>query len=672
MKFTYNTLFASIFAMSLVFSSCEVLSPLLKGKSKSETTASTSTTDELPQPKKIYKGFKIPSGPMDTEEILIAQAKAAAASQAKRRVDLLKKKKMEMMKATGNGQMLTIEEIEAQQAKEAAKKVLERRKRIKANRLKVEKQKEEQMLAKLEAKRQKEELEKQRLKEAYERQQALELQKQKEAALAAAEKAEADRIAKEKAEQEKADRIAKQKELVAQQMLAAKQKADKEEADRIAKEKKAVEEAEAKRLIAEKAKADKEAADRIAKRQKEEEANRLLAEKQKELEDKAAAKKAALLAVKQLEKDNETLANVDVKTKATKKKVVETGKEKAMRMAREKLLMEREGKDYTMTNRKPSKEIVPPTNTVSNEEENVEIVNTDRGLSKEKIRHTNSLPIKTNINQPKIDFAEAPMTAVAPPKPKGAKLPSDLIATKRVVKKKAILEEVTKMDLPSNTLKDYYFPVENLENAKAYRYIAEGDFPDTTYWLMKALTFNGKNFLITETYDSKFQLKQSIKEMVNENGVFLMDYTSYEIDGLGEINNVIAGVDDDESFKWKMEKGDKIAMSLNYNSSLYPNYDITTYRERTFVNESESVIFDGQALRTVMFEDKETAIFTDNKDEQETYASTYFNQYAEGIGLVKYVVNKNSKDNSEFKTYKLNKIMSYDEWQTIHKPHQRR
>lgn len=658
MKFTFNTLFASIFAMSIVFSSCEVLSPLLQGKSKSKTTASTSATDDLPEPKKVYKGFKIPSGPMDTEEVLIAQAKAAAISQAKRRADLLKKKKKQMINEAGNGQMLTIEEIEAQQAKEAAKKVLERRKRIKANRLKVEKQKEEQMLAKLDAQRQKEELEKQRLQEAYDRQKALEAKKQKEAAIAAANKAKADKLAKENE---------------AKQLLAAQEKKQIEEANRIAQERKAKEEA-AKQLLAAKQKADKEAADRITKQQKEAAAKQLLAEKQKALQDKAAAKKAALLAVKQLEKDNETLANVDVKTKATKKKVVETGKEKAMRMAREKLGMEKEGKDYQPTARKAKKEIVPPTNTVSTDEEKIEIVNTARGLSKEKISHTNSLPIKTNINQPKIDFAEAPMTAVAPPKisPKGAKLPSDLVATKRVVKKKPILEEVTKMDLPSNTLKDYYFPVENLENAKAYRYIAEGDFPDTTYWLMKALTFNGKNFLITETYDSKFQLKQSVKEMVNKNGVFLMDYTSYEIDGLGEVNNVIAGVDDDESFKWKMEKGDKIAMSLNYNSSLYPNYDITTYRERTFVNESESVIFDGQALRTVMFEDKETAIFTDNRDEQETYASTYFNQYAEGIGLVKYVVNKNSKDNSEFKTYKLNKIMSYDEWQKIHKPHQKR
>ena len=105
-----------------------------------------------------------------------------------------------------------------------------------------------------------------------------------EAVKLAKEKAEADRLAKEKAEKEKAEaeRLAKEK--------AEKEKAEKEkaEAERLAKEKAEKEKAEAERLVKEKAEKEKAEAERLAK----EKAEKEKAEKEKAEAERLAKEKA--------------------------------------------------------------------------------------------------------------------------------------------------------------------------------------------------------------------------------------------------------------------------------------------------------------------------------------------------------------------------------------------
>ena len=121
----------------------------------------------------------------------------------------------------------------------------------------------------------------------------------------AKEKAEADRLAKEKAEKEKAEaeRLAKEKaeKEKAEAERLAKEKAEKEkaEAERLAKEKAEKEKAEAERLAKEKAEKEKAEAERLAKEKAEKEkaeAERLAkekAEKEKAEKEKAEAERLA-------------------------------------------------------------------------------------------------------------------------------------------------------------------------------------------------------------------------------------------------------------------------------------------------------------------------------------------------------------------------------------------
>ncbi len=147
------------------------------------------------------------------------------------------------------------------------------------------------------------------------------------------EKAEAERLAKEKAEKEKAEaeRLAKEKaeKEKAEAERLAKEKADKEkaEAERLAKEKAEKEKAEADRLAKEKAEKEKAEADRLAKEKAEKEkaeAERLA--KEKADKEKAEAERLAKEKAEKEKAEAERLA----KEKADKEKA------EADRLAKEK------------------------------------------------------------------------------------------------------------------------------------------------------------------------------------------------------------------------------------------------------------------------------------------------------------------------------------------------
>ena len=169
-----------------------------------------------------------------------------------------------------------------------------------------------------------------------------------EAVKLAKEKAEADRLAKEKAEKEKAERerLAKEKaeREKAEAERLAKEKAEKEkaeaerlakekaEAERLAKEKAEKEKAEAERLAKEKAEKEKAEAERLAKEKAEKEkaeAERLAKEKAEK--EKAEAERLAKEKAEKEKAEAERLA----KEKAEKEKA-EKEKAEAERLAKEK------------------------------------------------------------------------------------------------------------------------------------------------------------------------------------------------------------------------------------------------------------------------------------------------------------------------------------------------
>ena len=220
-------------------------------------------------------------------------------------------------------------------------------------------------------------------------------------------------------------------------------------------------------------------------------------------------------------------------------------------------------------------------------------------------------------------------------------------------------------NIPTPTLKSYYFPIEKLETAKAYCYISNDGSPDTTYWLMKSITFAGKSFLITEKYNNNFVMISSSRERINEVGAYIESFTAYESSGLGGTQAVEYWVEDDEGFRWNMDDGKFAMVSMNYNSSDFPNYDITSYRERHFLDKNGVFTFENRDLKTIVLEDRQTTVYVDNKNNEESYPSSCENHYAKGIGLVKYTINKQDKGFTLARTYRLTRTISYSEWQNL-------
>ena len=217
------------------------------------------------------------------------------------------------------------------------------------------------------------------------------------------EKAEAERLAKEKAEKEKAEaeRLAKEKaeKEKAEAERLAKEKAEREkaEAERLAKEKAEKEKAEAERLAKEKAEKEKAEADRLAKEKAEKEkaeADRLAKEKAEK--EKAEAERLVKEKADKEKAEAERLA----KEKADKEKA-EKEKAKAERLAKEKADKEK-AEAERLAKEKADKEKAE-TERLAKEKADKEKAEADR-LAKEKADKEKNQP--AYFSNPKVTFNE--------------------------------------------------------------------------------------------------------------------------------------------------------------------------------------------------------------------------------------------------------------------------
>ena len=589
------------------------------------------------------------------EELKRINDEKIAAEKAKEEARLLAIQKAADEKAAEEARLLAIQKEKLEKIKEEAAKAaaiaaekLKELERLEAERLELERLEQERIAqenAEREARNAAAIAAAKTEKERIEREQIAAAEK-----AAAAAKAEADRLEKERLAEEaaiaeaKAEKERLEKERLAKEAAIAEAKAEKErlakeaaiaeakaEKERLAKEAAIAEaEAEKERIAAKKAEADKLEAERIAlaKEEARKKAIELAAAKQAEKEaDEERKKNLAKIAT-----NTETVINEDAKTVATKE-IDETEKERAARYARQTLELQKEGdkKAGWLLSKKEKEE----RKTFDNQPENA--VANEAPIAP---RETTSQPERM-LSQANIPISIADMD-------------SD-----------PALNKINAV--PSPTLKKYYFPIQDLETAKAYCFVSSGSTIDTTYWLMKSISFGGKSYLITEKYDHNFVMTSSSRERINELGAYVEDYTAYESSGLGGSIAVEYWVEDDEGFKWNMDNGSFAMVSMNFNSSDFPNYDITAYRERHLINGNATYSFKDKTLPAIVLEDRQTTVYVDNKSNEESYPSSYENYFAEGIGLVKFTINKRDKGFTLARTYTLSHIIPYDDWQRITK-----
>ena len=263
--------------------------------------------------------------------------------------------------------------------------------------------------------------------------------------------------------------------------------------------------------------------------------------------------------------------------------------------------------------------------------------------------------------------AESRMERLYEAKRKAEDANNEVETEKELVDVSSNVQTVEKELAPSEQKwRSFFFPINELKTAQAYQYIASGSNPDTTYKLMRTLDLGGKEFLITEEYNRHFQLKYIKKEQINGNGVFVKTFTCYETNGLGETSLVVCGVVKDDYINWAMNQGDKSMVQYNYNSSLFPNYDITVKKKIEMLHNDIKVEHEGKELNAITIKDAEVTVFTNHKKvSEERYKLEYINQYAEGVGLVQYAIQMVNHPTEVPRTYKLAKVMPYQEWDNM-------
>jgi len=195
----------------------------------------------------------------------------------------------------------------------------------------------------------------------------------------------------------------------------------------------------------------------------------------------------------------------------------------------------------------------------------------------------------------------------------------------------------------------YYFPVDDLSSPKVYQFVNVKQSDDVLYYAMKSIYDKGNKYLHIETYDSKFNQLESIRQRITPNGAFVDEYIS-TMDSIRLKMKIYS----DTMMVWDIKNNVKFMFEASINRPEMRNQQIIK-KVRYFTGEKGNFEFEKIKYKTV--ELKEDMFFTDGTDAT-SLKSTIIN-YANGLGIVSFEVRRPDEITQ---SYKLNRIISFSEW----------
>jgi hypothetical protein len=203
----------------------------------------------------------------------------------------------------------------------------------------------------------------------------------------------------------------------------------------------------------------------------------------------------------------------------------------------------------------------------------------------------------------------------------------------------------------SKNLMKYYYPINQESEIKIYKYINPEDKESTEYW--KTTTNPIQKTILTESFDSKFNLYNTFEEKINEDKAELLKYIEYE--GEQMIKEIIATVKKNQVYS--SSKSEPYNYAVEYTNK-YGKF--TFEKKRQFVN-FEEIEIQGKKYETAKFKDE---YFINAIDQKEKFGFNQNTFYAEGVGMVKY---ERFITNDETKILELSKILTENEFKEIKK-----
>lgn len=186
--------------------------------------------------------------------------------------------------------------------------------------------------------------------------------------------------------------------------------------------------------------------------------------------------------------------------------------------------------------------------------------------------------------------------------------------------------------------KVYYYPYQKLSTAQVYEYKIEheGALYVSHYWKYQSMEEDGNTYLLCQRYNPSFEMDQSIKELIIEDGVITSAYYFHVKDSLSQQMRAYPNhVTQNVVFPFKASLDTVMAYRFICEMKLPPDFlTAKLIRDRKF-SEASTYVFQGDTLEAVVFTN------TDLYDIQNVEEGGYWTVkkgvveiYAKGLGLV--------------------------------------
>lgn len=200
----------------------------------------------------------------------------------------------------------------------------------------------------------------------------------------------------------------------------------------------------------------------------------------------------------------------------------------------------------------------------------------------------------------------------------------------------------------NKNLIEYYYPINQQKEVKIYKYVNPLDQALTEYW--KTTTNPIRKTILTESYNSKFELYNSFEEKVYKDRAELFEYIDYEKDK--EIQAEVI-----KSMVYNTSK----SMPYSYQVKYLDKYGWITFEKKRQFVDFEEVDIQGKNYKTAKFKDE---YYINVIDQNEMYEFSQTTFYSKGIGMVKY---ERYLPNGEIRVLELAKILTENEFNSIKK-----
>lgn len=201
----------------------------------------------------------------------------------------------------------------------------------------------------------------------------------------------------------------------------------------------------------------------------------------------------------------------------------------------------------------------------------------------------------------------------------------------------------------SKDLKDYYYPVDELNDGLVYHYKSIGDKKQYPFfWYYKSGVENGATQIFGRYYNYLGKIEQVVQEEVTEQGIITKYFKIFEQDGTGEEFALQVNIEKNQVFPFQQTKEDDInRFKINWRSELDLGANVTLNRGRIF-KQWTTYNWKGKSIPCAEFLMVETIEVEENNAGVQTIETTTKELFGEGIGLIYYKKIIGEKLNMEF------------------------